>query len=130
MISLIFILGGLGKILDFGGARDALRMLGIQGAGFYIFIALLMELVGGILLLLGWRNRLAIYILMIFLLPTTLIFHGFWNYSGNEMALQFSIFLKNLVIYGALLLLLSYGPGCWSLDACFSKKRSHDEPTL
>lgn len=82
-----------------------------------------MELVGGILLILGWYTHLAVYILMIFLLPTTLIFHGFWNYVGVDAALQFSIFLKNLVIYGALLLLLSYAPGRWSLDARRCRKK-------
>ncbi|NGX61036.1 MAG: Inner membrane protein YphA [Chlamydiae bacterium] len=118
LISLIFILAGTGKFFDFGGAVEALRQMGIHGAGVYAVLGLILELVGGILVLLGWYTRLGVYLLMIFLLPTTLIFHGFWNYSGPEMALQLSIFLKNLTIYGGLLYILSYGPGKWSLDAC------------
>ena len=121
LISLIFILAGIGKVIDFPGAVDSLRSVGIQGAQFFIFIALLMELIGGLFLLLGWYTRLGIYILMIFMLPTTLLFHGFWNYTGGEMALQLSLFLKNLAIYGGLLAFLSYGPGRWSLDACRKK---------
>lgn len=117
LISLIFILAGIGKIVDFQGASDALRTFGIRGADAFIFIGLLMELVGGILLLLGWHTKIGIYILMIFLLPTTLIFHGFWGYEGAEMALQLSLFLKNLTIYGGLLAFLSFGPGNWSVDA-------------
>jgi len=125
LISLIFILAGIGKIIDFQGAVDTLRSVGIHGAETYIFIGLLMELSGGILLLLGWYTRLAVCILMIFLLPTTLIFHGFWNYSGPEMALQLSIFLKNLTIYGGLLAYFSYGPGRWSLDACRGENKKN-----
>lgn len=121
LISLIFILGGIGKIVDFRGASDALRSLGVSGAEIYIFIGLLMELVGGILILLGLYTRLGVYILMIFLFPTTLLFHGFWNYSGVDMALQLSIFLRNLAIYGGLLMLASYGPGRWSIDAIRNK---------
>jgi len=122
LISLIFILAGIGKIIDFQGAVDTLNSVGIQGAEAFIFIGLLMELVGGLLLLLGWYTRIAVYILMIFLLPTTLIFHGFWNYTGAEMALQLSIFLRNLTIYGGLLAYFSFGPGRWSIDGC---KRAH-----
>lgn len=122
LISLIFIIAGIGKIFDFQGASDALRSAGIHGAEAFIFIGLLMELVGGILLLLGWFTCLGVILLMIFLFPTTFIFHAFWTYEGAEMALQFSDFLKNLAIYGGLLLLLSYGPGRWSVDATRSKK--------
>lgn len=118
LISLIFILAGLGKIFDFKGAVDIMQSFGIGGAKFFILIGLLMELIGGILLLIGWQTRLAIWILMIFLLPTTLVFHAFWNFKGVEMALQLSNFLKNLAIYGGLIGFLSYGPGKWSLDGC------------
>lgn len=122
LISLIFIFGGIGKIIDFRGASDALSSMGVPGADVYIFIGLLMELIGGILLLTGCYTRLGVYLLMIFLFPTTFIFHSFWIYSGAEMSLQLSIFLRNLAVFGGLLLLLSYGPGCWSVDACRCKK--------
>lgn len=123
LISLIFILGGLGKIIDFRGAVEALNSLGVvSGATIYIFIGMLMELIGGLLILLGWKTRIGVYVLMIFLFPTTLLFHSFWNYSGPEMALQLSIFLRNLTIYGGLLLLASYGPGRWSIDAARNKE--------
>ncbi len=124
LISLIFILAGVGKIVAFEEAANSLRSFGISGAEIFIAIGLVMELVGGILLLLGWFTRTAIWILMIFLLPTTLLFHGFWNYSGQEMALQLSIFLKNLTIYGGLLAFYSFGPGRWSLDACRTCNKS------
>lgn len=118
LISLIFILAGIGKIVDFEGAVSALREAGLQGAETWIVIALVMELVGGILLLLGWYTRVGIVILMIFLLPTTFIFHAFWALSGPQMALEFSSFLKNIAIYGGLFAFFSFGPGRWSIDAC------------
>lgn len=117
LISLIFILAGLGKILDYSGGVASLREMGIQGAQVYIVVGLLMELLGGISILLGWYTRLGCWLLMIFLLPTTLIFHGFWNYEGPAQALQLSLFLKNLTLYGGLILLASYGPGRFSVDA-------------
>ncbi|MCC5832122.1 MAG: DoxX family protein [Chlamydiales bacterium] len=118
LISLIFILSGLGKILDFQGAVEQLRGYEIDLAYFFILIALLLQLIGGILLLLGWFTRFAVVILMIFLLPTTLIFHGFWNYTGDKMELELVMFLKNLAIFGGLLAFFSFGPGRWSIDGC------------
>ena len=117
LISLIFIVAGIGKIVDFSGAVSALKQVGVPGSEFYVVVGFLMELVGGALILLGWHTRLGCWILMIFLLPTTILFHGFWNMQGADAALQFSLFLKNLTIYGGLTLLLSYGPGKWSVDA-------------
>lgn len=124
LICLIFILAGIGKVIDFNGASDALKSLGVHGAKFYICISLIMELVGGFLLLLGRYTKVAICILMIVLFPITIVFHSFWKYSGPEMALQLSFFLKNLAIYGGLLAFYSYGPGSWSLDAYYAKKKN------
>lgn len=121
LISLIFIFGGIGKIVDFQGAADLLRSFGIHGAEAYIFVGLLMELVGGILLLLGWHTKLGIILLMIFLLPTTLIIHAFWNYEGLEAEMQVAQFFKNLTIYGGLMAFLSFGPGSWSIDSAKTK---------
>lgn len=122
-ISLIFILSGLMKIVYFNQTVSAVQGVGVQGAAFFTILALLFELAGGLLVLLGWYTRIGVYILMIFLLPTTLLFHGFWNFQGPEQSEQMAHFLKNLTLYGGLLLLWSYGPGRWSLDAkrCRSK---------
>lgn len=121
-ISLIFVLSSLGKIFNFQETVSALESFGIKGGAIFIAIAILFELGGGLLVLLGWYTRLGVYALMIFLLPATLIFHAFWNHSDTERMVQMAMFLKNITIYGGLLLLLSYGPGKWSLDARCSTK--------
>ncbi len=118
LISLIFILAGVMKIFIFSETVSALQEAGIKGAGIFTVVALLFELIGGLLVLAGWHTRFGVYLLMIFLVPTTLIFHGFWNFQGHELAEQMSHFLKNMAIFGGLLLLWSYGPGRWSVDAC------------
>ena len=130
LISLIFIIGGLSKIFDFGGSAATLRGMGIDNAVFYVLIGLLLELIGGILLILGLYTRIAVYLLMIFLLPTTFVFHSFWLFHGSQMVTQFSTFLRNLAIYGGLLLIWSWGPGCWSLDHVLKRRNSHPHPHI
>lgn len=127
LLSVIFILAGFSKLFIFHEAVGALRDAGVQsGAPAYITIALLMEIIGGLLILLGLFTRVGCWILMVFLLPTTLIFHAFWNFEGHEHALQMANFLKNLGLYGGLILLAVYGPGRWSIDARICKSCKTD----
>lgn len=122
LLSLIFLIGGISKIVLFDMHLELMTTLFGGGAMAYLIIGILMELLGALLILLGWYTQLGCLLLMVFLLPVTFIVHGFWNYQGNEMVVQASNFLKNLAIYGGLTLLLSCGPGRWSLDAaCCSK---------
>ncbi len=116
-LCLIFLYAGVDKIVHFQEMGEICTVLGLGGGNIYLFLSIVFELVGGLLLLLGWNTRLGCLILMLYLLPVTLIFHGFWNYEGAERALQITMFLKNLTIYGGLFLLATYGPGRWSLDA-------------
>jgi putative oxidoreductase len=56
--------------------------------------------------------------LIVFLIPTTLLFHDFWAFEGDDQRMQqMSHFLKNLGIVGGLILLMSYGPGRYSVDS-------------
>lgn len=122
LLSLIFIIAGISKFVDLNSAADSLRHMNISGATAYAIIGGLMEIVGGLMVLLGFYTRIGCWILMVFLFVTTLIFHGFWNYEGMNAQIQAIQFLKNLTTFGGLLLLCSYGPGYWSFDACCSKR--------
>lgn len=53
---------------------------------------------------------------MLFLIPTTFLFHDFWNLSGGAQMGQMAAFMKNLAIGGGLSLLVAYGPGRYSID--------------
>lgn len=122
LISLIFILGALSKIFSFESSLFTLKQLGIQQqTHYYLIFAILTELIGGLLVLLGWKTSIGCWILFIFLVPVTFLAHGFWNFPAEEAANQSAHFFKNIAIFGGLVLLITYGPGRWSLDA-LSKK--------
>lgn len=76
-----------------------------------LVIATVVELLGGVLILLGIQVRFGALILALFLIPTTLLFHNFWDLEGKEMEIQMTMFLKNLAIFGGALAFLAFGKG-------------------
>jgi putative oxidoreductase len=68
----------------------------------------IVELVAGVALVLGWRQRLAAIALVAFIMPATLVAHPFWLYSGTALLQpQLVNACKNLAIIGGLLFIAS-----------------------
>lgn len=130
-LSLIFVLAAIGKILNWDSNYQMLctalsnwvgyaaQMPSLQSfLNFMLAIAplllvagLLLEGFGGVLILLGLKPRLGAFLLIIFLIPATLLFHSFWYLSGTDREMQMTNFFKNLSIFGGLLILLTCGGG-------------------
>jgi len=72
----------------------------------------LIELLGGIAILVGFQTRIAAWVLAIFTIATALVAHTGWA-DQNQMI----HFLKNVAITGGFLVLASSGPGAYSIDA-------------
>jgi putative oxidoreductase len=80
------------------------------------------DLVGGLLLVLGLRTRLAAVVLSIFVLLTLYFAHSFWTMDGPARAANQAHFYKNLAVIGGLLLICYFGAGAYSLDGWFKRK--------
>jgi putative oxidoreductase len=117
LLSTIFILSGLTKLTDWHGTADYMASHGLPLIPLLLPIAALVEILGGIAVLLGVRTRAAALLLFLYLVPTTLVFHNFWILNGAEHINQMHHFLKNLAIMGGLALLVGLGPGFPSVDA-------------
>jgi putative oxidoreductase len=73
---------------------------------------------GALSIVLGYRARLGAALIVLFLVPVTLIMHRFWGLSDPMAArLQMGMFLKNVSMLGAALLIIYWGAGPVSLDA-------------
>jgi putative oxidoreductase len=116
LIAAIFIVSGIAKLTDSAGSAGYMTAAGIPNAESLVIIAGIAELVGGLAIVFGFLGRLAALGLIVFMIPTTLIFHGFWMFEGAEMKTQMVNFMKNLAIIGGLALLYAQGPGLYSLD--------------
>ena len=69
----------------------------------------LLELIGGLLILLAVKEKLGAFLLLVVLFFTTIVFHPFWFLEGDLREMQIAMFLKNLAIAGGLLLVLLNG---------------------
>jgi len=116
LLALIFLVSGLGKIFDWQGTAGYMASKGMPLIPFFLLGAILLELAGGLAVLLGFKARIGAVLLIVFLIPATLIFHNFWTLTGMERQIQMVMFLKNLAIMGGLLLVVGLGPGPLSLD--------------
>ncbi|MFQ5751425.1 MAG: DoxX family protein [bacterium] len=111
LISMIFIMSGLGKIFDPASSMGYMKSVGMPAVGFFLIMAVILEVAGGISVLIGYKAKWGAMALIVFLIPVTLIFHT--NFSNQ---IQMIMFMKNLAILGALIGLAINGPGAMSLD--------------
>ena len=109
MLALIFILAGVGKIMDPAGTMGYMQSVGLPGALLWPTIAL--EVLGGLAVAVGFKTRYAAIALAIFTIATAVIFHR--NFADQ---MQMIMFLKNIAIAGGLLLLAVGGRTAYSMD--------------
>ncbi|HMJ50411.1 MAG TPA: DoxX family protein [Burkholderiales bacterium] len=114
LLALLFIIAGLGKITAYQATAGYMAGHGLPIAQVLLVPVILVELGGGLMLLLGWKARWAALALFLFIIPTTLIFHPFWVADAAQMQNQVQ-FLKNLSIMGGMLYVMAYGSGPFSL---------------
>ena len=105
LLAFIFVFSGVMKIFTWEQTVAFMTSKGFPIAPFFLFMALLIEIGGGLLIAFGRQVRVSAGLLFLYLIPTTLIFHDFWNLQGMEAQNQLSHFLKNLAIMGGLLIL-------------------------
>jgi putative oxidoreductase len=73
---------------------------------------------GGLSILLGYRAKLGAWLIVLFLVPVSLMMHKFWLVQDPMMAqIQMILFMKNVSMLGAALLISQFGAGPFSLDA-------------
>ncbi len=77
-------------------------------------------IVGGLLVLTGYRTGLGVVMLLAYWIPVTFIVHSWWEYPEPEARLQAIMFMKNVAITGGLLMLWVNGAGKFSVKRLFA----------
>ena len=106
MLATIFIVAGISKVGAYAGTQAYMESFGLPG--FLLPAVIGLEIVGGLAVLLGIQARVAAVLLAGFTLLAAVIFH-----SDFSQQMQSILFMKNLAISGAFLMLAAQGPGAW-----------------
>ena len=120
LLSVIFIIAGITKINGFEQTAGYMASKNLPVAEVLLVLTIIIELGGGLMILVGWQARWAATAIFLFLIPVTLIFHPFWTFEAAEAVHQFHSFFKNLAIMGGMTYIMVYGSGPLSLghDQC------------
>ena len=109
LLSAMFLISGLVKVGSYAATLGYMSAAGVPGALLPLVIAT--EVFGAISIIVGWKTRIAAFLLAGFTLLTAFFFH---NNLGDQT--QTLMFLKNVSITGAFLLLVANGAGPLSID--------------
>ena len=117
MLAAIFLTSGFQKVTGFEGTVGYIGSKHLPLPEVGAIIAILCELGGGILLLVGFKARWAGLVLAIFTLAAGLLFHDYWNLTdAAQVAANKINFWKNVAISGGMLMVFAFGPGRYSVD--------------
>jgi len=117
LLAILFVPAGFGKIAGFAGAVGYSTAMGLPLPAVGVAIALVIELFGGLALLIGYRTRIAAIALAVFTLVASFFFHAYWALPAEQQMMQQLMFFKNIAITGGLLAFAAFGAGAFSLDA-------------
>jgi putative oxidoreductase len=91
---------------------------GVPLPGLLVPLSGVIAMLGGLSIVLGYRAKIGAWLLVVFLVLVTPMMHNFWAVTDPMMAgLQLALFMKNVSMLGAALLIAHFGAGPLSLDA-------------
>jgi putative oxidoreductase len=131
LLSLIFISSGIHQMLDWPEIQQEMTTMfsdwltltvgidylqnifsmALSSLSLLLSGAIFCQVIGGLCILLGIQVRFGAFLLLLFLLPVTVLFHHFWLLQGPDRQTQMIEFMKNISISGGLFILLAYGKG-------------------
>lgn len=112
LLAPLFLISGIGKLTAFTATVGYIGSVGLPFPELAYGGAVAVELIGGLMLLAGYKTRWVALALAVFTLATALLLH-----SALADQNQFIQFLKNIAVTGGLIQVIAFGAGRWSLDA-------------
>jgi putative oxidoreductase len=107
LLGSLFLVSGLLKMGSFAGYSAWIASAELPMPSLLLVLAMTIEIVGGITLISGWNAKWGALLLAVFLVPTTLIFHGFWRADLADSWNQLNHILKNVAILGGMLVVFA-----------------------
>ena len=117
-ISLLFLMNGYFKISNYDGTLEWMESYNVPGI--LLTPAIILEFAAPILIIIGYRTKIAAFLLTTFCITTALIFHT--DFSSQ---IQITSFLKNIGLAGGFLFIVVNGAKKFSFD---NIKKKINEP--
>lgn len=119
ILGLMFLLAGIGKLMNPAGTAGFFGTLGIPGASVMVWLVIAVEILGGLALLAGWQLRWAVWpIIAVMLVATALaVIPGAYAKASGALfpTIKDSSIWFHLLAIGALVTLAFTGPGKWAV---------------
>jgi putative oxidoreductase len=111
LIAALFVISGFDKLMDTGGTAGYIASQGLPMPQVLVWVAIIIELLGGLMLVVGYKVRAAVLVLFLFTIVATVVFHPWWADPSQQ-----NDFLKNVAILGGLLYVAAHGAGKLAMD--------------
>jgi putative oxidoreductase len=115
LLAILFLQSGWLKMFEFSKTAASMAAKGVPIPEVTLLLTIVILLASGLMLLFGWHARWAALVLCVWMVPITLVYHAFWAAEPAQFTNQTNHFLKNLAVFGALLMIAGMGSGPLSL---------------
>jgi putative oxidoreductase len=124
-LATIFLFEAFDSIRYFDETKQAMTLHGVTwNQNFLLYCAIFLLVMGGLMVLTGYRSTLGAILLLMYWVPVTFIVHDFWNCAAkDELREQSILFMKNIAIIGGLLMLAGKGSGRYSIKKLLATTR-------
>ena len=117
LLAALFLVSDVRSLVAVAATSGYFARLGVPMSDVVTWVVIVFEIVGAIMLIVGWQTRLAAWGLAAFVVVATVLAHRFWEVDPGQYVNQLNHFLKNVAIIGGLLLVAAHGPGRAALDS-------------
>ncbi|MBK9335881.1 MAG: DoxX family membrane protein [Lewinellaceae bacterium] len=123
-LSAIFLFEAVDSILFFEKTKITMTQHGLTwNQDMLLYGAIFCLVLGGLMVLLGYRSSFGATLLLLYWVPVTFIVHDFWDYPKDQIRMQSILFMKDIAIIGGLLMLLGKGSGRYSIKRLLATTR-------
>ncbi|MEM9917851.1 MAG: DoxX family protein [Bacteroidota bacterium] len=121
LIAFIFLYEAYDSIAFFQATKKKMISYGLTwNQDLLLMGAIFLLLMGGTLVLIGYRSGFGAILLMLYWVPVTFIVHSWWNDPPEQQRLEAIMFMKNIAILGGLLMIFVNGSGRYSIRRLFA----------
>jgi len=121
LIAFIFLYEAYDSIRYFKGTKELMTEYGLTWRqDFLLVTAIVFLILGGILVLIGYRMTLGAAMLLLYYIPVTFILYSFWNETGDVYRSESLMFMKNLAVIGGLMMVMVNTSGKYSVKRLFA----------